>query len=185
MSGAILFSGTDIQHRYLSAPCALQKSPRVDRFHTLLTRLELPDDALNLCQPILSQAAENAVEITDLLAGEAVGHKKALLLALNQSRGMKNPQMLRRIGNTQAGFARQGFHGSRRLAQQVEQFQSGWTGDRFADPAELFIEGFPRGRCGHVWFYCTAVGQVFNQAVEYMDSICCKGISRLSPRYRN
>jgi hypothetical protein len=107
-----------------------------------LTGPELPDETLNLRQPILGQSAEAAVEIADLPVGEPVRHEKAVFVGQNQSCRVKNPQMLRRVGNTQARFPRQGFHGPGRLTQQVKQFQPGWTCYRFANPAKLFVDGF-------------------------------------------
>jgi hypothetical protein len=117
-----------------------------------LSGLELSNDDFNLRQPILGQGAEAAVKIADLPVGEPIRHEKAVLVELNQSRRVKNPQMLRRVGNTQARFPRQGFHGPGRLAQQVKQFQPGWARYRFANPAKLFVDGFPRGYSWHVMF---------------------------------
>jgi hypothetical protein len=58
--------------------------------------------------------------------------------------------MLRGIRNAQARFARQRFHGSRRLAQEIEQFQPGWTRYGFSNAAKLFINRFPRRWSWHL-----------------------------------
>lgn len=84
------------------------------------TVLELPHDRLHLGEPAFGQRPQRAEELAHRRVREPVGHEQPLFVALHQPRAVQDAQMLGRVGDAQAGFARQAFHRAGALAQHIE-----------------------------------------------------------------
>ena len=118
--------------RSSSSPCdRLERAPSLE----VLAR-----HALDLREPRPRERAQRDEEVRDLLVGQPVLDVEALLLRLDEPRRAQDLEVLRRVGDGDAGLLGERLDGARALAEQVEQLEPLRGRDRLADAGELLVD---------------------------------------------
>src|SRR5439155_15540002 len=71
----------------------------------------------------------------------AVGDVEAVLLRLDEARGLQYLEVLRDVRDALSGLRHERFDGARRLAEEVEQLEANRVRGGLPDPGELLVDG--------------------------------------------
>ena len=80
-----------------------------------------------------------------VVASKPVPNLRAFALGLDEVRVAKNLEMLRDAGDRHIGLARQGFDMTRRLGEEIEQFEAAVARKGMADTGEEGIKPLLEG----------------------------------------
>lgn len=109
---------------------------------------KLTAQAVQLRKDGFGELTDGAEEERHAVSGETILDVLPLALCSNQARGAHLLQVLRRVGQGDAGGVREHLHASRALPEQIEQLQADGARERLSDAGQLAVMSAGELGCG-------------------------------------